>query len=149
MSHTMDNPPGVTLPSYVKASVAVMRDVAIIYFLTFLGGFIVGVATGGPEHDPRRYMLALRVSDFSHSTLGFAIVGCLSPVARWRHIGMVAFAYWLVSYLSVLFFGITASSWLKSVIGLIAAAAIGGAASYIFRRTDHQRNYQLAPADVP
>src|SRR5262249_26326395 len=74
---------------------AIIRDVLIIFVLTALGGFIVGVAMAGPTRDQQKFLHAIALSNISLGAVGFAISGCLAPGKRWAHLGYVAIGVWL------------------------------------------------------
>jgi hypothetical protein len=99
-----------------------------------MGGFIAGMATGGPEQDPQRYALAVAASNFLLGTVAFAIVGCLAPPERWRHLGFVAIGAWLASLINVVFFGVTVPQWIFGAIFMAVLMGFGGAISYVFKK---------------
>ena|SRR5204863_1412235 len=59
----------------------IIRDVVIVWVLTAMGGFVAGIATGGPSRDAQRFMLAIAVSNFLFGTVAFTISG-LTVLAR-------------------------------------------------------------------
>ncbi len=110
----------------------VLRDVVIVSILTFIGGVIAGVATGGPQRDPQRFIFAVMISNLLLGTVGFTIAGCLAPPARWRHLGLVALGAWFVGLINVAFFGTRVLQWIEGAIFLAVMMGIGGAISYAF-----------------
>ena len=112
----------------------IIRDVVIVWVLTAMGGFVAGVATGGPERDAQRFMLAVAASNLLLGTVGFTIAGCLSPPGRWRHLSVVAVGVWLAGLINVAFVGVTIPQWIGSVIFIAIIMGIGGALSYVFKR---------------
>ena len=94
----------------------IIRDVIIVWILTAMGGFVAGLATGGPQGDAQRFMLAVTVSNFLLGTVAFTIAGCLAPPPRWRHLGLVAAGAWLTGLLNVVFFHFTVPQWIGSAI---------------------------------
>src|SRR3989442_3341978 len=47
----------------------IIRDVVIVWVLTGMGGFVIGIAAGGSSRDAPRYMLAVLVSQFLLGTV--------------------------------------------------------------------------------
>jgi hypothetical protein len=112
----------------------IVRDIAIVFLLTALGGFVIGIATGGPSQDSQRFMLAIAASNLLLGIVGFTIAGCLAPPARWEHLGVVAFGVWLAGLINVAFFGVTLTQWMGSAILAAVIMGAGGALSYAFKR---------------
>lgn len=112
----------------------IVRDVIIVWVLTAMGGFVAGVATGGPQRDPQRFMLAIMVSNVLLGTVAFTIAGCLAPPGRWRHLAFVALGAWFTSLINVVFFGATIPQWIGGAIFMSVIMAIGGCVSYVFKR---------------
>jgi hypothetical protein len=108
--------------------------VAIIFILTAMGGFVAGVATGGPSRDAHRSMLAIVASNLLLGTLGFTISGCLAPPGRWRHLLLVAAGAWLASLINVAFFVLSLPQWIGGAIFIAIMMGFGGALSYVFKR---------------
>src|SRR5947207_2835487 len=104
----------------------IVRDMVIVWVLTAAGGFVVGVASGGPAQDAQRYMLTLMVSNLLLGTLAFTIAGCLAPPARWRHLGLVAIGCWVTGLINVAFFSVSISQWIGGAIFIAIAMGIGG-----------------------
>jgi hypothetical protein len=69
----------------------VARDVVIVWVITFVVGFSLGLA--GLE---REDLLALTLATLGSLLLGFTIVGCMAR-ARKKHLLVVALGYWLVA----------------------------------------------------
>ena len=112
----------------------IIRDIVIVWLLTGIGGFIAGFATGGPERDPQQFILAAAASNFLLGTVAFAIVGCLAPPDRWRHLGFVAIGAWFTSLINVLFFGVTVPQWIFGAIVMAIIMGFGGAISFVFKK---------------
>ena len=112
----------------------IARDVAIVWVLTAIGGFVAGVATGGPQVDGQRFMIAVAISNTLLGTVAFTIAGCLAPPNRWRHLGFVALGAWLTSLINVAFFNVTIAQWFSGVRFVAIIMGLGGAVSYIFKR---------------
>ncbi|HXG50691.1 MAG TPA: hypothetical protein VNN77_04685 [candidate division Zixibacteria bacterium] len=111
-----------------------VRDVVIVWALTAMGGFAVGVITGGPSADPQGFARAVAVSNFFLGVVAFAIIGCLAPQDRWRHLRFVAAGAWVTSLINVVFFGVTVAQWLGGAIFLAIVMGIGGAISGLVKR---------------
>src|SRR5436190_18303842 len=82
---TTTPPPIVQSPPPTEQPVRIgpiIRDVVIVWTLTAMGGFVAGVATGGPQRDPQRFMLAVAFSNFLLGSVAFTVVGCLAPPDR-------------------------------------------------------------------
>jgi hypothetical protein len=109
----------------------ILRDVAIIVALTFIGGFVIGLS--GAPSSPRT-MLAIAASNILLGTIGFVISGCLAAGNRWRHLAYVGLGVWLAGLINVLFFGISIVVWFFSIIAVALMMGAGGAISYIFKR---------------
>jgi hypothetical protein len=110
----------------------ILRDVVIIVMLTFIGGFVIGLAGTPPTSS--RGMLAIAASNLLLGTIGFAISGCLAVGNRWRHLGYIALGVWLAGLLNVMFFGFSVAEWFFSVIAVAMMMGIGGAISYLFKK---------------
>ena len=114
----------------------IVRDVLIVYVLTYMGGFVVGVATGdGLQVDAQKAELALVAATILFGTVGFTIAGCLSPPGRWRHLGVVGVVCWLCSGLINVAFNIaTVEESIYSGIVIPFLMLVGGSLSYVFKR---------------
>jgi hypothetical protein len=108
--------------------ISVARDVAIVLFLTFIGGVIIGVAGGGRDLS----MTALAISNLLLGSIGFCIAGCLTRVDRWKHLLVVALIVWLFGLVNVAFFHVNLVQWLFSSIAVLLMMAIGGGLSFLF-----------------
>lgn len=111
----------------------IIRDVVIVWVLTAIGGFVIGVS-GGSQGDPRRHQVALVISNFLLGSIGFTIAGCLAPRPRWNHLAYVALGAWLTGLINVVFFHVTITQWMFSALFMGIIMGIGGALSYVFRR---------------
>jgi|SRR6185436_14288661 len=112
----------------------IIRDVAIIWALTFIGGFIVSIAGGASSLDQSQYVLAIAASNLLLGTVGFTISGVLAPLGRWRHLGIVAFWVWITGLLNVLLNVVTIPQWIGGSIFVAMMMGLGGALSYLFKR---------------
>ena len=113
---------------------SIIRDVIIVWVLTAMGGFVAGVATGGPQRNAQRFMLAVMVSNLLLGTVAFTIVGCRAPPGKWRHLAFVALGAWFTSLINVVFFGVTIPQWIGGAMFMAIIMAIGGGTSYVFKR---------------
>jgi hypothetical protein len=136
----MDNTPPPPIvqpppPTEQRARIGpIIRDVIIVWVLTAMGGFVVGVATGGPHGDAQRYIAAVAVSNILLGTVAFTIAGCLAVGGRWRHLAFVAFWSWITSLFNVVFFGVSIGQWIGGAFFLAIVMGLGGAVSYAFKR---------------
>ena len=89
-----------------------IRDIAIIYGLTFLGGFVIGVAVD-PESEG--WVTGVLVSNIVFSILGFSIVVWLTQHDRFIHLVQVVVGLWILSF-SNRWFGVSVSMWVLSII---------------------------------
>lgn len=109
---------------------AIIRDVIIIWILTALAGFVVGIT--GAEGD--QFVLGIALANLIFGTVGFCISGCLAKCNRWKHLNMVAVGVWLVSLMNIVIMRITISSWFFGIIFIYIMMGIGGGLSCIFVR---------------
>ena len=135
--NTMETPP--TSPSSPPQSGdvrigSIIRDVVIVWVLTAMGGFVAGMATGGPQQDPNRFLIAVAISNLLLGTVAFTIAGCLAPGRRWIHLCLVALGAWLTSLINVIFFGVTLPQWISGAFFLAIIMGVGGGLSYLFKR---------------
>ena len=110
---------------------AVARDVAILWVLTLIGGFVAGVAGAAPGTP--RFAAAILVSNTLLGIIGFIISGCLVGGRRWKHLFVVAVILWITSLINI-FFGVTLMQWAFGIIAGLIFMAIGGGISYLFRK---------------
>jgi len=107
---------------------AIIRDVIIIWILTALAGFVVGVTGVGGD----RYILGIALANLIFGTVGFCISGCLAKSNRWKHLSIVAVFVWLVGFINVIIIPVTIVSWFSGIIFIFIMMGIGGSLSYIF-----------------
>ena len=112
----------------------ILRDILIVFALTFVGGFVVGFifATQG-AYGTSSYAVALGLSNLLLSTVGFVISGCLAPPERWRHLLLVAVGVWLLSLINVAFMGVPLIQWAILAIPIAVTMGVGGGVSHLFR----------------
>jgi len=109
----------------------IARDVAIIIALTFLGGFVIGLA--GPS-DPGRFALAIAVSNILFMTAGFTLSGALAKTDRFKHLLKVALGVWLFSLVNILLGISNLVQWAFALIFILLAMGLGGGLSFAFVR---------------
>ena len=117
---------------------ALIRDAIIVLILTFLGGFVIGIASAGRA----MAMEVIGISNMIFMIVGFTVSGCIAKVNRFRHLLHVAVAVWLLSVFNVLFYAIGLGQWLLSIVAIVIAMLIGGGVSYIFVRTPKEEHSQ-------
>jgi len=106
---------------------AIIRDVFIVYVMTFIAGFVLGfMGVASPA--------TLSLATLIFGTIGFAISGCLAKVNRFSHLIKVAFGLWLVSLSNIFILGTTVSQWLLSAIIILIMMGAGGGISFLFVR---------------
>ena len=110
--------------------IGVLRDIIIIWVLTFLGGFFVGLTGVRGE----RGQLAISVLAILLMIVGFTISGCIVKVNRFKHLFVVALGVWITSIVNI-FLGISdLVTWILCIITIVFSMLIGGALSLIFVR---------------
>ena len=107
---------------------AVIRDIIIIWILTGIGGFIIGIATAGSELP----MAAIALSNLLLGIIGFCISGCLIADNRWKHLIIVAVFVWLTSIVNIFIGATTYSNWRLSILFILIMMAIGCGLSFLF-----------------
>lgn len=124
---------------------AVIRDVLIIFALTFLGGFVAGFATALAGSAIEFNIMAIAVSNVIFMVVGFTISGALAKENRFKHLLHVAIGVWLSSLINVAFFGTTLANWVFSIAFVIIAMGIGGALSFLFVRSPGKMGTDYVP----
>jgi hypothetical protein len=111
----------------------ILRDVAILWVLTGLGGIVAGAA--GPRQPAESVWTSTGValSNVLFSIVGFTISGCLAKGNRWKHLAYVALFAWCSGIVNV-FFGLPFESWLSGAVVLPLLMGIGGGLSYLIKR---------------
>lgn len=110
----------------------VLRDVGIIWILTGLVGFLIGIAMGGS--DINRMVAVAGLGNIIFGTIGFIISGSLAKTNRWKHLFAVAIGVWLTSLINIFIIGVAFEQWLISFFLVMIMMAIGGLISYLFNR---------------
>jgi len=131
---TTTPPPIIQPPPSTEQQVRVgpiLRDILIIFVLTFIGGFVIGLAS---EPTSPRWILAIPASNLLLGTVGFVISGCLAVGNRWRHLAYVGLGVWLTGLINVLLFGFSIVLWFFSITFVALIMVLGGAISYVFKR---------------
>jgi hypothetical protein len=117
-----------------------VRDVAIVWVFTALGGFVIGVTAklfgvapdfGALLASPQM-QIALSVSNLVFGIVAFSIVGALKKTDRFKHLFIVAIGAWLISAANMLFMPLTLVQWLLGALFLAVIMAIGGGISFLF-----------------
>jgi hypothetical protein len=108
----------------------VVRDIVIVFVLTAVGGFIVGVTgvTAG------RRMIAAAASNLLLGTVAFTIVGCLHESRRVVHTCTAALGNWILGLGLVAAGAATVLQWTMSVVPMLLTAALGAFLAQFFTR---------------
>ncbi len=119
-----------------------IRDVVIIIGLSFLGGFIGGMALGAKGvMDPEVIMGTIAILNIITVSIGFWIVGCLykkEVKERFNYLGYVGIAVWLFGLVNIALGVSTLVQWFASVIFVIICLGIGGGLSLLTCKTKTQ-----------
>jgi hypothetical protein len=108
---------------------AVIRDVLIIFALTFLSGFVIGLS--GARHG-QQYLLAIAAGNLLFMVIGFTISGALAKTARFKHLIQVALGVWLLGLLNLVIGSATIAQWAIGIVFILVAMGIGGGLSFLF-----------------
>ena len=122
------NEPDVPATQSLKP-LAVLRDIGIVWGLTLLCGFVVGVA--GAKSN---LTTALVLCNFLFGIVGFVIAGCLTIENRWKHLFAVSVGLWLVGLVNMLFIPMTLLQWFQSYVFILIIMGIGGGLAAIVRK---------------
>jgi uncharacterized membrane protein (GlpM family) len=129
----------------------IIQGVVLVYAFTFIGGFVIGVTVGNSDLPPQQVVLALMVSNFIFSIVGFCITGILVKTERFKTLLVVALICWLLSALNMLFvptFG--PLQWVFSSVFLLVTMGIGGGLSYLFApAVPNQNELEAEPPPPP
>jgi len=112
---------------------SVARDLAILWALTFAGGFVIGFASSVAQPNPILYFWLLFGANLVLGAVGFTISGVLARGPRWRHLAIVAVAYWVSSLANIYLTGMLVQQWLFGAIWVAAMMGVGGALSFVFK----------------
>jgi FtsH-binding integral membrane protein len=108
-----------------------LRDTFIIWMLTFLVGFVIGIAKTVGVISPTKEMIAIAVGNFLFGIVGFTIVGAMTKLSRFTHLFKVLLALWIISLVNLLG-PFTFTQWLLGFPFLLVTMGIGGAISLLF-----------------
>lgn len=118
----------------------IIRDVAIVWILTFLSGFVVGFAMANGVLDPSRIQLGAAASNLVFGIVGFTIVGVFTKADRFKHMTKVVFVLWLLGLVNVyLVQGFGFTQWMLSLVFIFVAMAIGGVISVFSALSTHSK----------
>lgn len=115
---------------------AVARDVVIIFGLTFLSGFVVGLSGA----QGKTYLLGITAGNLLFAVVGFAISGAIAKTDRFKHLFLVALGVWLLSLTNIVPVGATFAQWAASSILILVAMGLGGALSFLFVKSPNATN---------
>jgi hypothetical protein len=107
----------------------ILRDAVIIYALTFLGGFVIGI--GARLSGQRLPLAAIVVSNLVFGTVGFTVSGCLVRKNRFKHLRAVAVVTWLTGLINVWALGTSLVQWVASALFVATIMALGGGLSFL------------------
>jgi FtsH-binding integral membrane protein len=111
----------------------ILRDVAIVFVLTFLGGCIVGSFGAMSGHEGRPSILLLAALNLVLGTIGFTLSGVMAPPSnRWLHLTWVALGAWLTGLINVVM-GMPFMQWAVGIIFVMAMMGLGGVISMLIR----------------
>ena len=110
----------------------IVRDVLILFALTFMGGFVIGAAVGSSFSTSVNAQFALIISNFLFSVVGFCISGALAKINRFKHLIVVAVVFWVCSAANMLIAPLTFAQWAFSIVFILVTMGIGGALSFVF-----------------
>jgi len=123
----------------------VLRDVAFLFVLTFLGGLVLGnLGLAGPAH-----MTEMGLLNIFFSTGAFTISGTLTPNRRWPHLVIVAFICWVLSSVNMLFSYISFTMWIMALFTLALTMACGDAISYLIKQPQSSGHDRPAVPPLP
>ena len=110
-----------------------LRDAVIIFVLTVIGGFVVGVIHGIKPFPNEQFMMLIGACNVLLSIAGFTFSASVIGDKRWSHILLVAFILWPMGLVNLLV-GITIEQWILSLLVLLVCMVFGGILSYLFSR---------------
>jgi hypothetical protein len=127
------NRPSTTSDGTIRAG-PVLRDIAVIYVLSAIGGFLLGASTGDQSPEPLRFLWGIAVANILLVTIGFVISGCLARGNRWRHLFIVAAGVWWAGIVNVVFLGVGIVQWLLSSVLIAVLMGVGGGISFVLKK---------------
>ena len=102
---------------------SVVRDVLIIFGLTFIGGFIIGFMSAVSGGSVNQAYLGL--SNIFFGTVGFAISYVWTKTHRMPHLFAVAGGTWILSIINVFFGYGTIITWIFALIPVLLMMGLG------------------------
>ena len=116
----------------------IIRDFAIVFGMTFIGGFAVAMTWSIFNLPNDSQVFALAISNLLLGSLGFLIAGLLTKSERKKHLIHVALAVWLGGLIN-LAFGYPVTQWLISGFFVMIMMAIGcGVANFMSPQIDSE-----------
>jgi hypothetical protein len=112
---------------------AAIRDAGLILLLTAILGIIIGLAS--PNSDIESLLPLLALLNLLVLVVGFTVSAAVVNGARWQHIAAVGLLVWLFGIVNILLGLADTSTWLFSALFIAICVAVGGALSYLFKRT--------------
>jgi hypothetical protein len=110
--------------------VAVMRDIGIIFALTFVGGFVIGFGSAFAGQETPGLLVGL--SNVFFGSVGFAISYLWATNNRWQHLFAVALGTWVLSLVNVLLGFGTILTWSLAIIPILIMMGLGSAVGSAF-----------------
>jgi hypothetical protein len=110
-----------------------LRDAVLIFVLSMVVGFVLGVAGGSLGVSTEVFLLMIAGGNLLSCTVGFAIAGARHPRKRWDHLARVVSWLWPMGLLN-LFFGVSILQWFTGIFFLLITMGLGGVVSYLFAR---------------
>jgi hypothetical protein len=116
----------------------IIRDALILWTLTFIGGFAMGLTfilfgDINNKQDIAAFTIAVSLENVLFLILGFTISGFLSEGNRWNHLIIVAFLLWFTSFVNIAF-GFSVIEVIQALPIIWVTAGLGGTISYLFRK---------------
>ena len=107
----------------------VARDAVVVFALTFIGGFLVGIA------GQFTYLSSvwIGVSNLVLGSAGFAYSAYNARGHRWEHLFAVALGVWLLSLINPLLGLSSISSWTFGIIFILILMLIGAGIGFRLR----------------
>jgi len=109
----------------------VIRDVLIIFGLTYLSGFVIGLSGAAQGQN---FLTAIAIGNIIFSIVGFTISGALARINRFKHLVHVAIGVWLMGLNNIFLVGTSLKTWALSLIFIVITMVIGWLLSYLFVR---------------
>lgn len=110
----------------------ILKDVAILWVLTFIGGLILGVGLGAAGVQGPSGQIAIGLSNVLFSIVGFCISGASAKINRFNHLIKVAIAFWLINAINIVVVHVSITQWVSSLPITLIAMGIGGGISFLF-----------------